>query len=213
MNLTEQQYERVARHLDGQNLALSADEQAVRDEIARDEGMLAPAIAVPAEESLTGIRHAKVLVEIGIQENALGGILDVDVPTEAMDRAWRRTRSALARPQRRLLGVAAAAASIAAAAAALLVMTMIAEQPMHSTPAGKVATAHKAAPPSRAALTEAYLASVWAAQDPVINFLAAEIDQLEADVIASTPPAPVDIGLDQAERAVEEFWLDDAVLE
>ena len=52
MNLTEQQYERVARYLDGQDLALSADEQAVRDEIADDEGLLAPALAVPAEESL-----------------------------------------------------------------------------------------------------------------------------------------------------------------
>jgi hypothetical protein len=46
-----------------------------------------------------------------------------------------------------------------------------------------------------------------------MNFLAAEIDQLEADVVASAPPATVDIGLDQAEMAVEEFWLDDTILE
>jgi hypothetical protein len=213
MNLTEQQYERVARYLDGQDLTLSPDEQAVRDEIAGDEGLLAPALAVPAEESLAGIRQAKVLVEIGIRENALGGILDVDVPTEAMARAWRRTQAALARPQRRLLGIAAGAASIAAAAAVLLVMTMISEQPSRPTTANNVAAAPKPAPPSRAAMADAYLASVWAAQDPVMNFLAAEIDQLEADVVASAPPAPVDIDLDQAERAVEEFWLDDAILE
>jgi hypothetical protein len=31
--------------------------------------------------------------------------------------------------------------------------------------------------------------------------------------LASAPPAPVDIGLDQAERAIEEFWLDDVILE
>ena len=74
-------------------------------------------------------------------------------------------------------------------------------------------TPERPAPASRAAMADAYLASVWAAQDPVINFLAAEIDQLEADVVASAPPAPVDIDLDQAERAVEEFWLDDAILE
>ena len=212
MNLTEQQYERVARYLDGQDLALSPDEQAVRDEIAGDEGLLAPALAVPAEESQACIRQAKVLVEIGIRENALGGILDVDIPTEAMDRAWRRTQAALARPQRRLLGIAAAAASIAAAAV-LLVMTMISEQPRRPTTANNVAAAPKPAPPSRSAMADAYLASVWAARDPVMNFLAAEIDQLEADVVASAPPAPVDIGLDQAEMAVEEFWLDDAILE
>ena len=169
-------------------------------------------LAVPAEESLACIRQAKVLVEIGIQENALGGILDVDVPTEAMDRAWRRTQAALAKPQRRLLGIAAAAASIAAAAV-LLVMTMISEQPRRPTTANNVAAAPKPAPPSRSAMADAYLASVWAARDPVMNFLAAEIDQLEADVVASAPPAPVDIGLDQAEMAVEEFWLDDAILE
>ena len=213
MNLTEQQYERVARYLDGQDLALSPDEQAVRDEIADDEGLLAPALAVPAEESLACIRQAKVLVEIGIQENALGGILDVDVPTEAMARAWRRTQAALARPQRRLLGIAAVAASIAAAAAVLLVMMMIAEQPRRPTTANNVAAAHKPAPAGRAAMADAYLASVSAARDPVMNFLAAEIDQLEADVVASAPPATVDIGLDQAEMAVEEFWLDDTILE
>ena len=213
MNLTEQQYERVARYLDGQDLALSADEQAVRDEIARDEGMLAPALAVSAKESLSGIRQAKVLIEIGLQENALGGILDVDVPSASMDRAWRRCQAALARPQRRLFGVAAAAASVAAAAAVLLVMTMIAQQPTGSTPAIKVAAAPKPAPVSRAAAADLYLASVSATQDPVMNFLAAEIDQLEADVVASAPPVPVDIGLDQAQRAIEEFWLDDVVLE
>jgi hypothetical protein len=209
MNLTEQQYERVARYLDGQDLALSADERALCDEIAGDEGMLAPALAVSARQSQGGIRRAKVLVEIGLHENAMGGILDVGVPAEAMDRAWRRTQAALARPQRRLFGVAAAAASIAAAAAVLLVMTMIAEQPVRPT-TPNVAATPKA---DRAAAAEVYLASVSAAQDPVISFLAAEIDQLEADVLASAPPAPVDIGLDQAERAIEEFWLDDVILE
>jgi hypothetical protein len=212
MNLTEQQYERVARCLDGQDLALSPDERAVRDEIAGYEDLLAPELAAPDEKSRAGIRRAKVLVEIGLHEDAIGAILDVDVPTEAMDRAWRRTRAALARPQRRLLGVAAAAASVAAAAAVLLAMAMIAEQPMRSNTVN-VASAPKVAPASPAAIAEVYVASVSAAQDPVINLLAAEIDQLEADVVASAPPAPMDIGLDQAERAIEEFWLDDVVLE
>jgi len=208
MNLTEQQYERVARYLDGQDLALSPNEQAVGDEIAGDEGLLSPALAVSAEESQAGIRRAKVLVEIGLHENAMGGILDVGVPPKAMDRAWRRTQAALARPQRRLLGVAAAAASIAAAAV-LLVMTMIAEQPSRSANPN-VAAAPKA---GQAALAEVYIASVSAAQDPVISLLAAEIDQLEADVLASAPSVPMDMDLDQAERAIEEFWLDDAILE
>jgi hypothetical protein len=215
MNLTEQQYERVARRLDGQDLALSADEQAVCDEIAGDFGLLAPALAAPVRESQAGIRRAKVLFEIGLHEDAMGGFLDVDVPAEAMARAWRRTQAALARPQRRLLGVAAAAASVAAAAAVLLVMTIIADQPTRST-AVKVAAVPKAAPTSRASITEAYLASVSAAQDPVMNFLAAEIDQLDADVVASTlstPPAPLDMDLDQTQKAIEEFWLDDVILE
>ncbi len=212
MNLTEQQYERVARYLDGQDLALSPAEQAVCDEIAGGEGMLAPALAAPAKASLTCIRRAKVLVEIGLHENAMGGILDVDVPSASMDRAWRRTQAALARPQRRLFGVAAAAAAVAAAAV-LLVMTMISQQPGHSTRAGNIASGSKPAPAGQTAMADAYVASVSAAQDPVMNLLAAEIDQLEADVVASAPPAPVDIGLDQAEKAIQEFWLDDAMLE
>ncbi|MBL7134605.1 MAG: hypothetical protein ISS78_10950 [Phycisphaerae bacterium] len=68
-------------------------------------------------------------------------------------------------------------------------------------------------PVSRSVPADVYLASVSATQDPAINLLAVEIDQLEADVLASALPASLDIGLDQAERAIEEFWLDDVLVE
>lgn len=205
MNLTERQYERIARRLDGEAVALLADEQAVCDEIAGDEARLAPALAVPAELSCSGLLRTEIMVEIGLQENLLGEMLDVDVPPAAMGRAWRRTQAALARPQRTLLRVGAVAASVAVAAGVLLTLTLIGQQPggpVGSTP-----------PVSRSVPADVYLASVSATQDPAINLLAVEIDQLEADVLASALPASLDIGLDQAERAIEEFWLDDVLVE
>ncbi len=205
MNLTERQYERIARRLDGEAVALLADEQAVCDEIAGDEARLVPALAVPDGPSRGGLRRAEILAQIGLQENLLGEMLDVDVPPAAMGRAWRRTQVALARPQRMLLRVGAVAASVAVAAGVLLTLTLIGRQP-----GGPVASTP---PASRSVPADVYLASVSAAQDPAINLLAVEIDQLEADVLASALPASVDIGLDQAERTIEEFWLDDVLVE
>ena len=77
----------------------------------------------------------------------------------------------------------------------------------HSAGTGELALSNAPVP------TDVYVASTQVGQDPAIRLLAAEIDQFEADVLASSTPAPVDIGLDQAEQAVEEFWLDDAILE
>lgn len=199
MNLTEQQYERIARCLDGKAVALSVDEQAVFDEIAADELRLAPALAAPGAASSKVLRRTEILAQIGVQEKLLGEMLDVDVPPAAMDKAWERTKVAIARPQRILFRVGAVAASVAVAAGVLLTLTLIRPQP-HATLA-------------RASQAEAYIASVAASQDPAIELLAVEIDQLEAEVLASAPPASLDIGLDQAERAIQELWLDDVMVE
>jgi len=205
MNLTERQYERIARRLDGQAVALDRDEQAVCDEIRGDEARLAPALAVRAGPTRAGLRRADILARIGLQENLLGKMLDVDVPPAAMDRAWQRTRAALARPQWRPLRVGAVAASVAVVAGVLLTLTLIGRQP--ADPVAPTSSVSQSVP------TDVYVASVSAGRDPAINLLAVEIDQLEADVVASALPASVDIGLDQAERAVEEFWLDDMLVE
>jgi len=207
MNLTERQYERIARRLDGQAVALGPDEQAVCDEIAGQEAQLSPALAVGANPSPGVLQRAKALAEIGLQENLLGEMLKTDVPPLAMDRAWRAAQAALARPQRMLLRVGAVAASVAVAAGVLLTLTLIGRQPGSTTSAPPALAASQAVP------ADVYVASVSAAQDPAINLLAVEIDQLEADVVASVPPASLDIGLDQAERAIEEFWLDEALVE
>ena len=199
MNLTERQYERIARCLDGEAVALSADEQAACDEIAADQAQLATVLSAPAEASREVLRQTGVLAQIGMQEKLLGEMLDVDVPQAAIDRAWGRTQTAIARPRRILLRLGAVAASVAIAAGVLLTLTLIGPQP-----GGPVAPTAQA---------EAYVASVVAVQDPAIELLAAEIDQLEAEVLASVPPASLDIGLDQAERAIEEFWLDDMLVE
>lgn len=200
MNLTEQQYERIARRLDGEDVALSAYEQAACDEIADGQAQLAPALETPAEAGSAVLRQTGILAQIGMQEKLLGEMLDVDVPQAAIDKAWERTRFAMARPQRILFRVGAIAASVAVAAGVLLTLTLTGPQP-----GGPVAPGMQQA--------EAYVASVAAVQDPAIELLAAEIDQLEAEVLASAPPVSLDIGLDQAERAIEELWLDDMLVE
>lgn len=199
MNLTEQQYERIARRLDGEAVALSAGEQAACAEIAADEARLARALSISAEAGSEVLRQTEILAQIGMQEKLLGEMLDVDVPQIAIDKAWERTQTATARSQRTLFRVGAIAASIAIAAGVMLTLTLIGSQ--------------QGGPAAPAAQAEAYVASVVAAQDPAIELLAAEIDQLEAEVLASAPPASLDIGLDQAERAIEEFWLDDMLVE
>jgi len=48
MNLTEEQYARVAGWLDGQDVKLSAEERAVAEEVRRGEGYLTAMLGVPA---------------------------------------------------------------------------------------------------------------------------------------------------------------------
>ncbi|GAG02154.1 unnamed protein product, partial [marine sediment metagenome] len=47
MNLTEEQYARIARWLDGQDVELSAEERAVAAEVRQGEGYLAAMLDVP----------------------------------------------------------------------------------------------------------------------------------------------------------------------
>jgi len=212
MNLTETQYERIARRIDGEAVELDSAELAVMDGILADEGAIAPLLRAPQSAADAGMSLAAEYIELGRQERALGELLDVEVPEAAMDRAWRRTQAALARPQRRMFRLAGAAGALAAAAAAVLIFTLAARQDLAPTPQPhKQFVAHPAEPGAVVAVADSYAASIQAGQDPAISLLAAEIDQLEADVLVAGSPSPVDMNLDQTQQAVEDFWLDDIV--
>jgi len=211
MMLTERQYERIARRLDGEHVPLDGSERAALGEIADDEAAVGAMLSVTQADAAASIRQAARLVEVGADERILSALLDAEAPSEAIDRAWQRTQAALARPQRRLLRLAGAAGAIAAAAAAVLIVSLAS----HPQPAG---SRHHASPVDALAAqvpvdAEVYAQSVEADHDPAIRLLAAEIDQLEADVLASAAPTPVDAGLDHAERAIEEFWLEEPFIE
>jgi hypothetical protein len=88
MTLNNEQYERIARRLDGEELSLSAEESAAAAEIRAGETALGTALGEPA------------------------------VPHRAMARAQRLLRSATARRvvvRARFIGLAAAGAAVAAA--------------------------------------------------------------------------------------------------
>ena len=204
MNLTNEQYERVARRLDGENVALDAQEHAAADELRRNErrvGALMDA-APPAGAIERACRHV-LAAEARRDEAALAAALDADVPRETIDRAYRRVTAELARPQRRLMRIGEVAAALAVAAAVVLAVGLAR---LAVEPAGPPAPE----PAMAGVPAEVLSASVDQPEDPAIRLLADEIDQLEADMLASTPPAPVDLGIDQLERAVAEFWLEDA---
>lgn len=214
MNLTDAQYERIALRLDGEDVPLDAREQAALDRIVADENAVAAMLAVPAGDAEAGMDQAVRLVEIGSHEREIGELLDVNVPTQAIDHAWRQTQKALARPQRRLFRISAVAGAFAAAAAAVLIVALAGNQsPTIRNIQPAVVASVTGVSSDDVASAEAYVESVEAAQDPAISLLAAEIDQLEADVIASIAPASVDIEIDQAEQAIEEFWLDESFIE
>jgi len=211
MSLTERQYERVARRLDGEDIRLDERERAGMEEIAAAEAAVGAMLAATESRAADSVRRAARLADLAADERALAPLLEADCPPEATDRAWRKTQAALARPQRRLLTLAGASGAIAAAAAAVLVVSLAARQP--TAPPRRAASPVAAKGPHVSADAEAYARSVETDHDPAIRLLAAELDQLEAEVIASAPPTPVDAGLDHAEHAVERFWLEEIPIE
>jgi len=208
--LTNEQYERIGRYLDGEELLLSDAERGVARQIGDDEthvaGMLA--VAVPAG-AVERTRQGLLLAQIRRDEAALANLLEAPVPPQTFQRVRRRVVAELARPQRRLMRIGAAAASVAAAAAVLLVAVLSTTRPNRDRN-GEVA----AGPQLRTVPVEVIFASVEEPKDVAVELLAREIDQFEYDMLAAAPPAEVEMGIDQVERALEEFWLDlDEMLE
>lgn len=168
MNPTERQYERIARRLDGEDVALSAEELAAAEDIRRGERFLA-------------------------------GRLDVSIPPEAMEHLRRRTSAELARPRRRTVKIGYVAA---AAAAAAILIAVVSFRMMPHRPQSPLAISS-----DQAAEADALL---WASEpDPAIDMLARELDELEAEILVSLPPAQVDMELEAIGQDIEEFWLDD----
>ena len=202
MMLTDEQYERIARWLDGERIPLTDAERAAADEVRRDESAVAPLLDAPppAAGAVAGAVQQVMLAEIRRDESAVGRLLDAPVPSGVFQRVHRRVIAELARPQRRLMRLGTAAASVAAAAAILLAVAVWPETP-HILPIPSVASA--------AVPVEVIADSVRAPEDLAVDLLAGEIERLEAEMLASAQPAPMDMGIDQVEAALEGFWLDD----
>lgn len=64
MEMTEKQYERIARWLDGQEVTLNEAERIVADEIGRDERMLASAVPADAPREALGRACRRMAAEL-----------------------------------------------------------------------------------------------------------------------------------------------------
>ena len=217
---TDEQYRRVARCLDGEDLALSQAELALAEEIRADERRMSAALeaGMSGELLVQADQHA-LAEEVRRDQAALAGLLDADVPRQTTDRAYRRAVAALARPQRLLMRIGAAGAAVAAVAAAvLLTVALNSAQPSPHGKAGELARTPGRAPPRVPALARAPIwavplevltASMQEPRDAAVEMVAQEIDELEADMLAAAVPTPEDVGMDHLQRAVEEFWMDE----
>jgi hypothetical protein len=65
MTVNEESYERVARRLDGEEIALSPEERALAEEIARDEAALADSLDVRAPQAAIDRARRRMTAEMG----------------------------------------------------------------------------------------------------------------------------------------------------
>jgi hypothetical protein len=207
---TDEQYERIGRYLDGEELALSGAERRLAEQIRDDEARVAGVLAAAAPAgTIERTRQRILLAGIRRDEAALAGRLEAPVPPGTLQRVHRRVVAELARPRRRLMRIGAAATAAAAAAAVLLVAAL---STAWLSPDKRSEIA--ARPEVQAVPVEVISASVEEPRDVAVELLAREIDQLEYDILAAAPPTEVEMGIEQVERALEEFWLDmDEMLE
>ena len=208
MKLTDEQYERIGRFLDGEAVALDEAQRVVAEQLRSDEARLGERLAVTIPGATLQRAGEQVLIaNIRSDEQALAARLNAPVPPGTFQRVHRRVVAQLARPQRRLTWVTAAAASIAVAAAVLLAVTL---WPVRRAPETPVEIGRDFKPPIlRAVPVEIIAASIAEPEDVAMDLLADEVDQLEVEMIAAAPPMAMDMGIDQIQRDLEEFWLDD----
>lgn len=166
MQISKEQYERAARHLDGGDIRLDGAERKLSGQIRRDERLL--------------------------------GALDVGLPVRAMARARRRMIAALARPGDRLRWLRYVVGIEAAAVAALLLVAIT----LASISTGLVDQRGPVVVP-----TSVFIASTESSAQGDLEVLARQIDELEAEIVASVPINYGDLEIELLERDIQDFLM------
>lgn len=221
MNWTEAEYDRVAQHLDGLPVDLTPGEQALAEDVRREEATVGQRLdaALPAD-GLDAAWQRGMLAAIRRAEAVVGAMLDAPVPRATMDRAARRLRAELARPTRRALRFILPGAAVAAVAAAVLlaavVLPWLISHPSAAPDGAALDAVASRRPMEPAARRSAGLpldilaASVQGPETLTIDVVADEVDRLEAEMRLAAPARlPMDLRIDQIQRNVENFWLDE----
>ena len=181
-NLSEEQYERIARWLDGEAADLTAEERQAAEDIRREEYRLGPALDVPRAGQAVQRLSGRILAGVRASRQEL-------LPGRPV-------------PDRRVLRHAYYAASAAAAAGLVLAILFLWPRPAQ-TPAPQ--------PPAQAgellALEQMFPGP--SARDQELAMLSSQLALLEAEIALSPGPSVMEASLDDLERQVEDFWIDD----
>ncbi|MBL7132842.1 MAG: hypothetical protein ISS78_01970 [Phycisphaerae bacterium] len=166
MRISREQYERVARHLDGEDIRLDGPERKLSGQIRRGEQLLAG--------------------------------LDVGPPARAMARARRRMIAALGRPGARLrwLGYVVGLESAAVAALLLVAVTL-----------ASISTGSVGCPGAVVVPTSVLVASAESRSQGDLDILASQLDELEAEILASLPVSGGDLEIELLERDIRDFLM------
>jgi len=180
MELNDRQYKRIALWLDGEGPRMRRGAS----------GSPEPLELTPAELAV-----AQQLLRDGAE---LAGALEVAPPPEAVQAALDRIESRLNRRGARVLRFAAPA--LAAAAAVLLAFIVL--RPGIPQPGGR---------PVRPVLPADQLAQVYDQADGNgdLDMISSRLDQLAADIVVRVPASVLEAKIDDLQRSVDAFWLND----
>ncbi|MHC4295169.1 MAG: hypothetical protein ACYSTL_06250 [Planctomycetota bacterium] len=134
--------------------------------------------------------------DIRRREAILLEVPDIPVPSHAMHQARRRMMGELARPQRRTKWITWAGAGAAVAAAVLIVAVWV-WRPDSQRPRFEV---------TPEALALAYENP---AGDLDLDLIEEELEGLQADVLVSLHPEPVESEIETLQEMLDTFWLPD----
>ncbi len=132
------------------------------------------------------------------RDERLLGALDVEPPARAIVRAQRRMIAALARPDGRLRWLRYVVGIEAAAVAALLLVAVT----LAGISTGLVGLRGPVVVP-----TSVFVASTESLAQGDLEVLARQIDELEAEIVASLPISYGDLEIELLERDVQDFLM------
>ncbi|MFB3890718.1 MAG: hypothetical protein ACE15C_01715 [Phycisphaerae bacterium] len=190
--LDERQYEDLARSLDGEDVSLTAEQSAARDEIAGAEDALAAALDVRMPAGVLGRVRAR---------------MEAASQPAASERELLLGQTGGRRVIR--IGPWLRAAGALAAAAVIVLAAVVGWRVMFNTPAAnnnvvETPTATPAPNPDQLALLTL---PAPIPEDKTLGLLAREMDEVAGEMLTPPVPAPIDVEIEVIQHGVDDLRL------